>query len=328
MPLMVVPMPFPVAPMMASPGEPPRDAARWGLELKWDGVRAISYVSPDGVRATGRRGTEVTGHYPELAGLADLLPGRQVILDGEVVAFDATGRPSFELLQRRMHVARPDRHVLREVPVRYVVFDLLFLDGHILYELPYADRRELLEALELTAGAIEAPAHLRAADAEQVVELLELTREQHLEGLVAKRLDSPYRPGRRVDHWRKVKNLHTQEVVIGGWKPGKGRRAGGVGSLLLGVYEGGRLCFVGHVGTGFTDQMLDEMAALLRPLETPTSPYDDDVPREFTRGAHWVWPRLVGEVEYASWTAERRLRAPSWRGLRDDKTPADVTRDP
>ncbi|MBC6459769.1 non-homologous end-joining DNA ligase [Actinomadura sp. HBU206391] len=326
---MAVPMPGRVAPMLASPGElPGEDAARWGLELKWDGVRVISYISAEGVRATGRRGGEVAGNYPELSGLADLLPGRQAILDGEVVAFDRTGRPSFELLQRRMHVAHPDRHVIREVPIRYVVFDLLFLDGHVLYDLPYADRRELLQALELTAGPIEAPSHLHASDAEQVVELLAFTREQELEGLVAKRLDSPYRPGRRVDHWRKVKNFRTQEVVVGGWKPGKGRRAGGVGSLLLGVYDADRLCFVGHVGTGFTDRMLDEMTALLHPLETPTSPYDDDVPREFARGARWVRPRLVGEVAYASWTAERRLRAPSWRGLRDDRNPADVTREP
>ncbi|MCW2899902.1 MAG: polymerase LigD, ligase domain protein [Streptosporangiaceae bacterium] len=318
-------MPDRVLPMLASSGElPGADAARWGLEIKWDGIRVISYVSPPGVRATGRRGSEVTDRYPELSGLADLLPQQGAVLDGEVVAFDSTGRPSFERLQRRMHVADPDPRLVREVPVRYIVFDLLFLDGHALYDLPYSDRRDLLQSLDLTAGPIEAPSYLHASDAEQVADLLEFTREQELEGLVAKRLDSPYRPGSRVDHWRKVKNLHTQDVVIGGWKPGKGRRAGGVGSLLLGLYEDGDLRFIGHVGTGFTDRMLDELADLLAPLETPASRYDDQVPREFTRGARWVWPQLVGEVAHAGWTREGRLRAPSWRGLRDDKDPGEV----
>jgi bifunctional non-homologous end joining protein LigD len=326
------PMPSVVEPMLAVTGALPGaaggtdDAARWGLEIKWDGVRVISYISQDGVRATGRRGSEMADRYPELSGLADLLPEQQAILDGEVVAFDRTGRPSFERLQRRMHVAFPDPRLIREVPVRYVVFDLLYLDGHPLYDLPYTARRELLQGLELTAGPIEAPSYLHAADAEQVAELLEFTREQELEGLVAKRLDSPYRPGRRVDYWRKVKNFGTQDVVIGGWKPGKGRRTGGVGSLLVGVYDAGRLCFVGHVGTGFTDRMLDDMAAALKPLERATSPYDDEVPRDFARAAHWVEPRLVGEVAYSGWTREGRLRTPSWRGLRADMNPKEVTR--
>lgn len=327
------PMPTVVEPMLATTGPLPggaggtEDAARWGLELKWDGVRVISYISRTGVRATGRRGSEMADRYPELSGLADLLPEQQAILDGEVVAFDRAGRPSFERLQRRMHVSLPGPRLIREVPVRYVVFDLLYLDGHALYDLPYTARRELLQELELTAGPIEVPSYLHAADAEQVAELLEFTREQELEGLVAKRLDSPYVPGRRVDYWRKVKNFGTQEVVVGGWKPGKGRRAGGVGSLLLGVYDdAGGLCFVGHVGTGFTDRMLDEMAAALAPLERATSPYGEEVPREFARAAHWVEPRLVGEVAHGGWTRDGRLRTPSWRGLRADLDPKEVTR--
>lgn len=324
-------MPDLVEPMMASTGElPDTDTAEWGLEIKWDGVRVVAYLDgKGGVRATARRGTEVTGYYPELSVLGDLIPHQGAVLDGEVVAFDRTGRPDFERLQHRMHVAEPHPRLIREVPVHYVVFDLLYLDGQTLYDVAYTDRRDLLDGLELTAGPIEAPSYLRADDAEQVAELLDYTWEQELEGLVAKRLDSPYRPGKRVDYWRRVKNSQAQEVVIGGWKPGKGRREGGIGSLLLGVHEQGALCFVGHVGTGFSDRALTDLAELLRPLGRSTSPFAmSSLPREFARDARWVEPRLVGEVAFIAWTAEGRLRSPSWRGLRSDKPPGTVIREP
>ncbi|HEX2315253.1 MAG TPA: non-homologous end-joining DNA ligase [Thermomonospora sp.] len=322
-------MPWPVEPMTAVTGELPEDAERWALELKWDGVRVIASVTGAGVRAVGRRGNDVTARYPELSALADLVQDGDAVLDGEVVAFHE-GRPSFERLQRRMHVTRPDARLVREVPVRYVVFDLLHLGGRSLLDTPYARRRLLLDGLELAAtGPVEAPPYLHAADTDQVKELVEYTWEQRLEGMVAKRLDSPYRPGRRVDFWRKVKNFQTQEVVVCGWKPGRGRREGGVGSLLLGVHDGkGRLRFAGHVGTGFTDRALDEIYELLWPLRRPTSPYDDIVPREHARDAQWVEPRLVGEVAYSMWTRDGRLRAPSWRGLRDDKDPLEVVHEP
>jgi bifunctional non-homologous end joining protein LigD len=320
------PMPTRVEPMLATTGELPADAADWGLELKWDGVRVITYISGDSVRATGRRGNDIADRYPELAALADLLPGHQAVLDGEVVAFDRAGRPSFERLQRRMHIAEPHPRLIREVPVRYVVFDLLYLDGNATFDLAYRDRRELLEGLELGHGPIEAPSYLHGDDLAQVTELLDFTLELNLEGLVAKRLDAPYRPGQRVGYWRKIKNFRTRDVVIGGWKPGKGRRAGGVGSLLLGVYDNEGLRFVGHVGTGFTERMLDEMAELLTPLQRPTSPYSNEVPREYAKDAHWVEPQLVGEVSYSMWTQDDRLRTPSWRGLRNDVKPEDVRR--
>jgi len=319
----------PVEPMLATTGDLPVDPSGWALEIKWDGVRVVTCLDgKGGLRGASRRGGDVTSRYPELSGLVDLLPGQSAVLDGEVVTFDQDGRPSFERLQRRMHVATPPQRLIREVPVHYVVFDLLYLDGNVLFDLPYTERRALLDGLELTAGAIEAPPYLAAGDSAQVSELLEYTREQRLEGLVAKRLDSRYLPGRRVDFWRKVKNIRTQEVVIGGWKPGQGRRAGKVGSLLLGVYdEEGRLRFAGHVGTGFTDRALDEMGERLAPPARPTSPYDDEVPREYARDARWVEPRLVGEVAYAEWTGEGRLRFPSWRGLRPDKDPLEVRRE-
>jgi ATP-dependent DNA ligase len=215
------------------------------------------------------------------------------------------------------------------IPVHYVVFDLLYLDEHTLYDVPYTDRRALLADLELTAGPIEAPSYLRADDAEQVAELLDYTREQQLEGLVAKRLGSPYRPGKRVDYWRKVKNFQTQDVVIGGWKPGKGLREGGIGSLLLGVHEKGELHFVGHVGTGFTDRALADLADLLRPLIRTTNPFAaGSVPYEFARETRWVEPRRVGEVTFLGWTSDGRLRAPSWRGLRSELDPLQVIRGP
>lgn len=322
------PMPSNVQPMLASPGELPDDADRWGLELKWDGVRAMVYVSGGQVRAVGRRGLDATGRYPELQALADLLPDQTAVVDGEVVAFDERGLPSFQRLQHRMHVDRPDARLIRQVPVHFVAFDLTFLDGHLLYDMPYRDRRALLDELELAAGPIEAPPYLPGSAVDQVQELLDYTKEQGLEGLIAKRLDSPYRPGRRVDYWRKIKNFRTQDVVIGGWKEGQGRREGGVGSLLLGAYADGGLRFVGHVGTGFTDAALDDLHKILTPLERPTSPYAEEVPREYARKAHWVEPWLVGEVEFSRWTLDGMLLHASWRGLRPDLNPEEVHPEP
>lgn len=321
-------MPDNIQPMLASTGELPTDIARWALEVKWDGVRAIVYVSDGRVRVVGRRGIDATTRYPELQTLADLLPDQTAVTDGEVVAFDSEGRPSFERLQARMHVSRPDARLIRSVPVHYVAFDLLYLDGHALFDLPYQDRRSLLDDLELAAGPIEAPPYLPGTEIDQVRELQEWTAEQGLEGLVAKRLDSPYRPGRRVDFWRKVKNFRTQGVVVGGWKTGKGRREGGVGSLLLGVYEGGDLRFVGHVGTGFTDLDLDDLHKNLLALERPDSPFADEVPREHARFANWVEPALTGEVSFFRWTRDGMLLHPSWRGLRPETPPQEVHREP
>ncbi|MEO7615820.1 MAG: non-homologous end-joining DNA ligase [Streptosporangiaceae bacterium] len=312
--------------MLATLGDMPEDLNQWALELKWDGVRALSYLSGDGVKVCGRRGSDVTSRYPELAALADLIPAQEAILDGEIVAF-ADGKPSFERLQRRMHVARPDPQLIRSVPIRYVVFDLLALDGRSLCDLPYRERRALLQELDIAAGPIEVPPYLPADDAEQVVELLAYTKEEQLEGLVAKRLDSRYQPGRRVTTWRKIKNVLAQEVVICGWRSGQGRRLGSVGSLLVGVYDAGELTFAGHVGTGFSDAALDEMSALLAPLAQDASPCAGTIPREIAKDAHWVRPVHVGEVAFAEWTKDGRLRHPSWRGLRPDKEPEDAVRE-
>ncbi|WP_460367452.1 non-homologous end-joining DNA ligase [Actinocorallia lasiicapitis] len=315
-----------IEPMLATLAGLPDDLERWALELKWDGVRALAYVESGEVRVAGRRGRTVTGHYPELGTLADLLGDRDAVLDGEIVAF-ADGRPSFERLQRRMHVARPSPTLIRTVPIRYVVFDLLRLDGASLCDLPYTRRRELLEELDLAAGPVEVPPYLPAEDREQVEELLAYTREENLEGLVAKRLDSKYSPGRRTTLWRKIKNVRTQEVVVVGWRDGQGRRHGAVGSLLCGYFDGDDLIFAGHVGTGFSDAVLDELAALLEPLARTGTPCSGAIPGEVAKEAHWVEPVLVGEVAFAEWTSEGRLRHPSWRGLRTDQDPREVTRE-
>jgi bifunctional non-homologous end joining protein LigD len=246
------------------------------------------------------------------------------VLDGEVVAFDAAGRPDFGTLQGRIHRTGPEvARLAAAAPVSYLVFDLLAWDGESLLGRPYAERRERLDALGLGNDRWVTTPWFRGNG--PVVQAA--SRENGLEGVVAKRLDSPYRPGGRGPDWRKIKNLRTQSVVVGGWRPGEGRRAGGIGSLLVGVHDdAGRLVFAGHVGTGFTAKALADLAPLLTPR--PTSPFADALPREVTRDAHWVEPLLVGEVRYGEWTREGRLRHPAWRGLRDDLDPADVVVEP
>ncbi|WP_093170458.1 non-homologous end-joining DNA ligase [Sinosporangium album] len=303
--------------MLATSGALPADLRSYALEVKWDGIRAIAYVH-DGVRITGRKGTDFTRRYPEVATATEDLArtASRVILDGEVVAFDESGRPSFELLQRRMHVENPaEAGLLTLIPVRYLPFDLLYLDGRVLFAVPYAERRAMLSGLDL-----DVPPFFPGEGGD----LLAATREQGLEGVVAKRLDSPYRPGRRTDWWIKVKHLSTREVVIAGWRPGAGKRAGGVGSLLMGAFGERGLTYIGHVGTGFSDAALDDLLSLLAPLEAPGSPYADRPPAEVARNAHWVRPEVVGEVAYTMWTREGRLRNPVWRGLRPDVLPSEV----
>lgn len=322
-------VPEDLVPMLAAIGELPRgDDLRWGYEFKWDGVRVLAHVRGGRVRLRARSGNDVTATYPELHALPAALAGRDAVLDGEVVALDARGRPDFGLLQGRMHRTGPE--VARRAaaaPVSYLLFDLLALDGQSLLGLPYRERRARLDALGPASDRwVTTPWF--PGDAPGVgAQVQAASRENGLEGVVAKRLDSPYRPGGRGPDWRKVKNLRTQAVVVGGWRPGEGRRAGGIGSLLLGVHdEQGALVFAGHVGTGFTARALADLEPLLSPRAS--SPFAGALPREVTRDAHWVEPLLVGEVRYGEWTREGRLRHPSWRGLRDDLRPEDVVVEP
>jgi bifunctional non-homologous end joining protein LigD len=317
------PLPELIKPMLATPGELPtgRLEDTWAFEMKWDGVRAVTYVDRGSVRVMTRNDRNVAATYPELRRLADALGSRRVVLDGEIVALDARGRPSFGELQARMHVQRPDRSLLARVPVSYLVFDVLHLDGASLLNAAYDDRRAALDELALDGPHWATPPAFQG-DGQAA---LAASEAQGLEGVLAKRRDSVYQPGRRSRSWIKVKHVRTQEVVIVGWQPGAGRRAGGVGSLLLGVHDDqGRLVYAGHVGTGFTNLMLEDLAARLRPLERKTSPLADEVPRGQARDARWVTPRLVGEVAFTEWTKDGRLRHPSWRGLRPDKSADEV----
>src|SRR5205085_5083561 len=263
---------------------------------------------------------EITDAYPEVRGLLRNVGMRELVLDGEIVAFDSEGRPSFERLQHRMHVSAPSavKRLAASTPVVYAIFDLLYLDGHSLLELPYSERRKRLEELDLRGPAWRVP----SAHGGDGARLLEATAAQGLEGIVAKRLDSRYEPGRRSGAWLKVKNTRRQELVIGGWIPGEGRRTDRIGALLMGYYRDGDFVCAGRVGTGFTEAKLDELMARLKALKREKSPFTGGprLPRE----AVFVEPRLVAEVEFREWTNDGVMRAPSFKGLRDDKEPREV----
>jgi bifunctional non-homologous end joining protein LigD len=318
------PMPERVMPMLARPGDLPEDQEGWSFEVKWDGVRAIAYLQPGRLRLESRNLNEITDAYPEVRGLLRDIGMREAVLDGEIVAFDEDGRPSFERLQRRMHVTSPSavKRLAQSTPVVYAIFDLLYLDGRPLTELPYEQRRAELEALSLSGVAWRVPAARPKAGRR----LLEATAAQGLEGIVAKRLDSHYEPGRRTGAWIKVKHTLRQELVIGGWIPGEGRRTNRIGALLMGYYDRSPrkpvFRYAGRVGTGFTEKTLVQLQRELEPFRRKTSPFTG-APR-LPRGVVWVEPCLVAEIELREWTAERIMRAPSFKGLRQDKPPREV----
>jgi bifunctional non-homologous end joining protein LigD len=316
------PMPSGLKPMFATLSTLPRDESRWAFEIKWDGVRAIAYCETGRLRLESRNRREITPHYPELRAMAAELGSRDAVLDGEVVAFDDEGRPSFERLQGRMNLSSDAaiRRRMADRPVTYLAFDVLYLDGRSLIDAPYTERRKHLEALGLDGPNWQTPSHHLG----EGTALLELTRERGLEGLVAKRLDSRYLPGRRTRAWLKVKNTLSQELVIGGWLPGRGRREGTLGAILVGYHDdsdGRRLRYAGRVGSGFTDDELDRLVGLLDPLRCDESPFEG---RQPPRESVFVEPSLVAEVQFREWTAARTLRAPVYKGLRADKDPAEV----
>jgi bifunctional non-homologous end joining protein LigD len=316
------PMPDRIAPMLARSGNLPRDEEAYGFEVKWDGIRTVLFCDHGHLTLQGRNFTDFTPRYPEVRELARELGARRLVLDGEVVAFDDEGRPSFERLQTRMHLASDSavRRRMRDTPVTYVIFDLLYLDGHSTMPLAYEDRRKVLEALALEGPAWRTPAYHRG----EGTALLEATRELGIEGILAKRLDCPYEPGRRSSGWIKVKNVCLQDVVIGGWTPGEGGRAGHLGALAVGVMEDGRLVYAGKVGTGFTERTLAMLERELEPLRRDESPFEG---RQPPKGTVFVEPRLVASVEFREWTNSGTLRAPSFKGLRPDKDPQDCVRE-
>lgn len=321
-----------LAPMLAENGTPALARAlsdpSW-VEVKWDGIRAMGTWSDGRMLLHARRGTDITARYPELtADGAPFLPAADAVVDGEIVAFDAQGRPSFSLLQNRMHLTRP-REIEREVirtPIVYMLFDLLRLDGHDLTSMPLHQRRTLLDDLVADLDApVQVPPVFDDLDA-----ALAASEQFGLEGVVAKDPGSRYRPGLRSPSWLKLKHTRMQEAVIVGIRPGKGDRESTLGSLLLAVPSEGaarELRYVGRVGTGFTDRILRDLLTRLEPLRVKTAPLDG-VPALDASDALWVRPELVGEVEFANWTPDGVLRHSRWRGLRPDKTPDEIVVEP
>ncbi len=323
------PMPLALVPMMAmsAPLPPGPDRGNWALEMKWDGVRALAFVEKGRLRLVSRTGRDITMAYPELTGLAPAIPHKQVLLDGEIVVFGDNGWPEFEALQPRIHVRDAQQAALlaAQSPVTYLMFDVLHLDGRPLMDKQYRERRALLDELAIAGPFWQTPPSFPGEDFDTLVEV---SRQHSMEGILAKRLDSRYLPGQRSDWWRKIKNHRRQEVIVAGWKPGKGNRAGQVGSLLIGVQGEDGLDYAGHVGTGFSVEVLRMLGERLAPLRRATSPFDGPVPPEHARTAVWVEPELVIDVTFDLWTRAGRMRAPVYKGLRDDKDPATVTREP
>ncbi|AZQ39707.1 ATP-dependent DNA ligase [Streptomyces cyaneochromogenes] len=315
-----------IPPMLATPGTLPSAVqdARWAYETKQDGQRAVVYLDGHGgLLLRARSGEDITAAYPELRPLGGALGATPAVLDGEILALDEQGRADFQLLQSRMGLAHAPERAARmaaRTPVHLVLFDVMHLAGRSLVPLPYTRRRGRLEALDLAGPYWSTPAALVGHGAEA----LQATREHGLEGLVCKRLDSVYEPGVRSRSWIKIRNMRTEDVVVGGWLPGKGRLTGLPGSVLVGQRAAGRLRYVGNVGTGWSEAERTQLAELLRASETDVCPFD---PAPRVSGAHWVRPRLVGEVRYSVRTRSGLLRQPSWLRLRPDLTPEESAAD-
>ena len=304
------PTPADLAPMLATHGSVEKlNSVVWAFEGKWDGYRLLVDADHGGLQLRSRSGRDVTHEYPQLRALAADLAEHHVILDGEVVALDESGVPSFGEMQNRARSTR----------IEFWAFDVLALDGRSLLRAKYSDRRRILEALA-DGGGLIVPDQLPGDGAEA----LEYARKHRWEGVVAKKRDSTYQPGRRSSSWLKDKLWSTQEVVIGGWRAGEGGRTSGIGALLAGIPEDGGLHFAGRVGTGFTEKELAKLKKILAPLHTDESPFTARLSGPDAKGVTFVQPTLVGEVRYSERTSDGRLRQPSWRGLRPDKTPDEV----
>lgn len=322
----IEPMPIRIAPMLATlSAELPPDLDQFGFEYKWDGVRAICFWDGAGLKLLSRNLLDITPNYPELHSIGRALGKRRAILDGEIVALGPGGVPSFPLLQRRMHVANPQPHLVREVPASYMLFDVLYANGRTTLDLPYTDRRELLEELTLKGPSWEVPpSHIGEGEA-----MLATARKTNLEGVIAKRLDSIYEPGRRSPDWLKIKVIMEQEFVIGGWVPEGGNLRTRVGSLLLGYYEccgkdGLKLRFAGGVGSGFTDATHATLVGLLSRRTRATSPFADRIPKA---NVIFVRPELVAQVQFRRWPEGALIHQAAFKGLRNDKSPQDVVKE-
>ena len=308
-------LPSRVEPMLATLGEHPFSDPNWLFEIKWDGVRALARIENGNVTLRSRTGAEITKRYPELASFPEALAARQAIVDGEIVALDAKGHSDFERLQERMHVRAPSENLLSQIPVVYYAFDLLYCDGYDLREAPLLKRKQLLQRL------LHASERFRYSDhqLEHGKELFELANEAGLEGIVAKRVDSPYVSDRST-YWVKLKVRKALDAVVGGWTESR-TAALPFGSLLLGLYQGKKLRFIGHVGSGFDAKKLEKLSGKLKELAVSACPFDT-VP-ETNEKPSWVSPELVARVKFSGWTQEHSLRHPVFVALREDARPQD-----
>jgi bifunctional non-homologous end joining protein LigD len=317
----LIDVPPSMQPMLAEGGWKAFDDPKWWFEPKFDGIRSTTYLSTDLTRLVTRRGRDVTHQYPVVHMVHELVDQVNAVVDAEIVAFDDDGKNSFEALQQRMNLLN-EREIKRasaKIPVALIAFDLLWLDGRSLVDLPLEERRELLETIVETDERLQLVTHVEG----QGKKFVAVARELGLEGVVAKRTGSRYQPGRRSPDWRKIKLTNTQDCVILGWTPGQGGRSGSFGALLVGAYDDGKLLWIGQVGTGFTHQTLERLMAALEPLVRKT-PAGDDPELGKVKGATFVDPQLVAEVEYLEITkSTHKMRAPSFKGLRDDKLPED-----
>ncbi len=308
-------MPSRVEPMLATLADRPFSDPNWLFEIKWDGVRALARIESGDLALRSRNAIDITKRYPELASLPDALASRQAIIDGEIVALDAQGHSSFERLQERMHVRAPSENLASQIPAVYFAFDLLYCDGYDLRDTPLLERKQLLQRLLYTSERFRYADH----QLEHGKELFALAEQNGLEGIVAKRADSPYVSDRNP-YWVKLKSTKTVDAVVGGWSEAR-TSALPFGSLLLGLYEGKKLRFIGHVGSGFDAKKLKDLSSGLKELAAPASPFDA-VP-ETNEKPSWVSPALVARVKFSGWTQEHSLRHPVFLALREDARPTD-----
>ena len=307
-------MPTRMAPMLATLSEKSFSDPGWLFEIKWDGVRALAWIENGKLTLRARSGSDITSQYPDLAGLPEALSGHQGILDGEIAVLDGRGRSDFEKLQSRLHVHNPAPKLVSEYPVVYFVFDLLYCDGYDLRATPLLERKRLLQRLFRNSDRARFSDH----QMEKGKELFELAKQNDLEGIIAKRIDSQYVNARSAN-WLKLKTSKTLDAVVGGWTAPRGGTP--FGSLLLGLYAGKKLQFIGHVGSGFDAQSHSQVAATLKELVTRKCPFEQ-IP-ETNEKETWVTPKLVARVRFSGWTREERLRHPVFLGLRGDVSPDD-----
>ena len=306
------PMPRTLEPMKAQLVDAAFDDDRWLFEVKWDGIRLVSFIDNGKVSLQTRAGRIVDDEYPQLQAVSRLVKAKQAVLDGEIVALDEEGRPSFQLLQNR----GKEPH-----PMQYVVFDIVYLDGQRLFRVPLEDRKRLLRDIVRDSDLLKYSEHVLG----EGKAFFKAAQQKQLEGIVAKLRDSPYQPGMRSSAWLKIKAVRQQEVVIGGFtEPRGGRRH--FGALIVGVYEDGKFVYAGHVGGGFDERSLESLAKLMKPLIVKTSPFSGEPPRGNEKPT-WVRPKLVAEVKFAEWTRDGVMRQPVFLGLRDDVDPREVRRE-